>query len=150
MPADYFERFIAEAVEGYSRDTVAAGRWKEDVAAANSRAELDRFLPLGLNTPGHELCLIESDDGKDVVGTIWFGEMTRQDRLVAYVFDLRTYPQFQRQGHAASALAEVERRARDRGLAAIALHVFAHNLPALALYKKLGFAAADGFMVKAL
>jgi hypothetical protein len=43
MPTSYFGRFVSEAVEGYSRDTVAAGRWPASEAETNSRAELEQF-----------------------------------------------------------------------------------------------------------
>ena len=150
MPASYFERFVTEAVEGYSRDNVAAGRWPESEAEANSRAELEKFLPGGIDTPGHHVCLVLSDASPDPVGTLWYGQMILKERPIAYVFDLRIYPGFRRRGYAASALAQVESFAALHKLEAIGLHVFAHNAPALALYGKLGFTSENGLMFKQL
>jgi ribosomal protein S18 acetylase RimI-like enzyme len=150
MPASYFERFVSEAVEGYSRDAVAAGRWQASEAEANSRAELDRFLPEGVQTPGHRVCLVETGEFEEPVGTLWYGEMEREGQQIAYVFDLRIYPEFRRRGYAVSALGEVELFARMRNLEAIGLHVFAHNEPARALYEKLGYRSESGLMFKRL
>ncbi len=150
MPASYFRRFVNEAVEGYARDTVAAGRWPASDAEKNSRAELDQFLPEGIATPGHFVCLVESDEHVEPVGTLWYGQTSREDRQIAYVFDLRIYPEFRRRGYAAAALREVEKFAAERRLEAIGLHVFSHNAPALALYTKLGFEPVKGLMVKPL
>ena len=150
MPASYFQRFVNEAVEAYSRDNVVAGRWSASEAEANSRAELERFLPEGIETPGHCVCLVQSDASEEAVGTLWYGQMVREQRQIAYVFDLRIYPDFRRRGHAASALGEVENFATLRKLEAIGLHVFSHNAPALALYGKLGFTPEKGLMFKRL
>ena len=150
MPASYFQRFVTEAVEGYARDTVAAGRWSASEAEANSRAELERFLPEGIETSGHYVCFLQRDESEGPVGTLWYGQMVREGRQIAYVFDLRIYPEFRRRGYAASALGEVENIATLRRLEAIGLHVFAHNKPALALYEKLGFSSEKGLMFKRL
>lgn len=137
-----------EAVEGYSRDTVAAGRWSASEAEARSRAELERLLPDGLETFGHSVCLVQDDESDEPVGTIWYGHMARDERQIAYVFDIRIYPQFRRRGYAACALGEVEKFAALRKLEAIGPHVFPHNTPALALYQKLGFTPEKGLMFK--
>lgn len=150
MPASYFRRFVCEAVEGYSRDTVAEGRWSAGEAEAKSRAELERFLPQGLETTEHFVCLVQSEEFKEPVGTVWYGQTVRDERKIAYVFDLRIYPEFRRRGYAASVLAEVEKFARLRSLEAIGLHVFPHNTAAMALYKKAGFAPENGLMFKRL
>ena len=150
MPASFFQRFVNEAIEGYSRDNVTSGRWSESEAEAKSRAELERFLPEGIATPGHCVCVVQSGESEEPIGTLWFGEMVREERQIAYVFDLRIYSDFRRRGYAASALREVENFVILRRLEAIGLHVFSHNAPAVALYKKLGFTSEKGLMFKRL
>lgn len=72
-------------------------------------------------------------------------------RFEAMVENLAVLPRYRRTGTASALLAEVERRARARGLEAIALEVASRNTGAVLLYEKAGFAKAGvrkGFYAK--
>ena len=58
----------------YARDRVEAGEWRESEALANSRAEVDGLLPLGLATPGQHLWAIRDAAHADSIGWLWMGD----------------------------------------------------------------------------
>lgn len=67
------------------------------------------------------------------------------------VENLAVLPDYRRLGVASALLAEVESRAKARGLEAMALEVASRNIGAISLYEKAGFAKAGvrkGFYAK--
>lgn len=144
-----FQAWLAEAVPGYAADKVASGAWDEASALERARNEHLELLPQGKDTPDHYLYSIV-DDGGAQVGTLWFASREMGPNRVAYVYDIEIKPAHRRRGHARRAFEALESEARRLGLAAIALHVFGHNLAAQALYAGLGFRATNINMVKSL
>lgn len=72
-------------------------------------------------------------------------------RYEAMVENLAVLPGYRRLGVASALLAEVESRAKARGLGAMALEVASRNIGAISLYEKAGFEKAGvrkGFYVK--
>jgi ribosomal protein S18 acetylase RimI-like enzyme len=141
-----FSAYLEAAIPAFARDKVASGQWAEASAIELSRQGYAELLPQGLSTPDNHLYTIR-DDGAGV-GMVWFAAQERAAQRIAYVYDVLIDARHQRQGHATRAFAALEDEATRLGLSGIALHVFAHNAGALALYQRLGFQATNINMFK--
>jgi ribosomal protein S18 acetylase RimI-like enzyme len=148
MRPDEFSSFLDLAVASYAADNVAAGRWPAAEAESLARAETERLLAQGPATPDHYLYEIRDGTNPSTVGYLWFAAVPRGSTRVAFVFQVKVKPEFRRRGHARAALEAAERIARAEGFAGIALHVFARNEPARALYASLGYEVASVNMLK--
>ena len=144
-----FLAWLSQAVPEYAADKIASGAWPEENAIARSLKEHEALLPKGKDTPDNYLYSIVSRSGAQV-GTIWFAVEERGNTRVAYVYNVVVLPEHQRQGHALRAFAALEDEVKRLGLAGIALHVFAHNKAAQALYAKLGFQPTNFNLYKPL
>jgi len=150
MQANVYPRFLDEAVTGYARDNVVAGRWPEAEALELSRAEFSRLLPAGLETADHRIYEIEDEVTGQTVGFVWLAFMQKGTMKSAYVYQVIVQPEFRRQGHARAALQALELIAAAEGASSIGLHVFQHNPGAQDLYALLGYQINSVNMLKPL
>jgi ribosomal protein S18 acetylase RimI-like enzyme len=141
-----FSAYLEAAIPQFARDKVASGQWAEASAIELSRQGYAQLLPQGISTPGHHLYTIR-DDGEGV-GMVWFAAQERAAERIAYVYDVLVDARHQRKGHATRAFAALEEEVARLGLCGVALHVFAHNAGALALYQGLGFQPTNINMFK--
>ncbi len=145
-----YARFHEEAVAGYADSNVQAGRWPAEGALERSRREHERLLPQGLATPDQHLFTIHDDvEGVDV-GVLWLAVNQHPTGRSGFIYDVEIAPEHRRKGHARAAFAALEAVARELGLSDIGLHVFAHNEPAQALYRSLGYETTGVNMRKRL
>ncbi len=150
MSEETFQRFLAEEIEEYAQSNVKSGRWTPELAPDTARAEFNRLLPEGRSTPNHYLMQIVAPNSAEVVGWLWWAVTERSGIREAFIFDIKVFEQFRRQGYARLALQEMEELVRKTGLSRIGLHVFAYNQPAQALFVGLGFAVTSLNMHKIL
>ena len=150
MQADAYPRFLEEAVTGYAKDNVVAGRWPADEALELSRAEFSRLLPAGLETADHRIYAIEDEVIGQTVGFVWLAFMQKGSMKSAYVYQVYVQPEFRRRGHARATLQSLEAIAASEGAANIGLHVFQHNPGAQELYAHLGYRINSVNMLKPL
>ena len=144
-----YAAWLSQAVPAYADDKVASGAWPPEGALERSRQEHAALLAQGKATPDHFIHSIVGDAGS-AVGAIWFAAEAHGATRVAYVYNIVVWPEHRRHGHATRAFAALEGEVRRLGLAGIALHVFAHNLAAQALYTKLGFRPTNFNLYKPL
>ena len=133
-----YDAWLSLAVPAYAEDKVLSKAWPAAGAIERSAQEHVSLLPHGHETPDHHIYSILSESGI-VVGTIWFAIESRGTSQVAYVYNVLVQPEHRRRGHARRAFAALEVEAQRLGAVGIALHVFAHNAAAQALYAQLGF-----------
>jgi ribosomal protein S18 acetylase RimI-like enzyme len=150
MRPQAFESFAEEATASYANDNAQAGRWPSTTARARARAEFDRLLPQGLQTPNHFIYEIEDEATRQSVGFLWFAIIEASDTRYGYVYNIRVKPEFRGRGHARAALDLIEAVAADKGLSSIALHVFSFNTGAQALYRSIGYGITGMNMFKPL
>lgn len=143
-----FDAFLAYDIPAYANEKVRAGNWTLDEALARSREDHDRLLPHGLNTPYHHFFVIEVD-GRPV-GRIWLSSDPSTAGGAGFVYDLFVDEAFRRRGIAQEAMLLLEDEAARLGLSSLALHVFGYNLPARALYEKLGYEVTNLNLAKAI
>jgi ribosomal protein S18 acetylase RimI-like enzyme len=138
MTQSEYAAWLKATIPEHAADKVASGQWSEAASLELSKKEYQDLLPQGLETPDNYFFTI-ADPQAAAVGALWFAVKTKFNAPVAYVFDVRVWPERQREGHAFRALLALEDEVRKLGLSGIALHVFGHNKGAQALYAKLGF-----------
>lgn len=150
MRAEEFDAFRQESVAGYAEDNVGVGRWPRDDAPARARAEFDRLLPQGLQTPDHHLLAIRETTDGPAIGFIWFAVVGAPGTRAGFLYNIRVLPEFRGRGHARAALDMLEPIALAQGVSSIALHVFSTNTGAQALYRSLGYGITGLNMLKPL
>lgn len=150
MRPEAYPTFFEEAVAFYAAENIAVGTWRSEDALGLSRAETDRMLSQGLETPDQHVFEIFSAAGQEPVGYVWFAAMPRGKTKVAFVVQLKIHPESQRQGHGRAVLGLVEQRAQQLGLSGMELQVFAHNPSAKTLYESAGYKVSSFTMIKPL
>lgn len=150
MSAAEFAEFIGRTIPGYAESTVRAGRYRPEEALARSRADFDRLLPQGLETPGQTLRVLRDPTTRERVGELWFGREESGAKPQLFVYWIGIDEKFRRKHYASEAFAELEHEARRQGLDRIGLHVFGENRGARALYLRLGFVETNVVMHKAV
>ena len=150
MNEDEYQAYLSRTIPEYAEEHVRGGRWSPEEALEKSAEEYRGYLPEGLATPGQHLFSIKEATTGASVGMLWFADEQRGAGRTAFVYDVWIDDRFRRRGYAGQAFQALERLARDMGLQRIELHVFGHNLPARALYQKLGFAETNVIMAKLL
>ena len=144
-----FDAWLSLAVPAYADDKVRSRAWPEAGAIERSKQDHASLLPNGPATPNHYIYSILSESGSPV-GTIWFAIESRGKNDVAYVYNILVQPEHRRRGHARRAFAALEQEVARLGAVGIALHVFAHNSEAQALYAQLGFTPTNFTLYKHL
>lgn len=146
-----FPTFFEAVTRSYADGNVAGGRWSAAEALDLSRAETRRLLPANEKTAEHYLFVLEDSDLESAaVGYLWFGDMTRAGKKVAYLYQLYIHAPLRGQGYGRQALQLFEQAALGRGCDTLALHVFAANERAHRLYQAVGYGASGITMRKEL
>lgn len=148
LTEEEFAAFFELASATYARENVLGGRWLATDAVALAQSETNRLLPSGIATADNYLYSVRSEPGQVLVGYVWFAEMQRGSTRIAFVCQVLIEPEHRRRGYARSALQAVQAIAESKGLSGIALHVFAHNEGANALYRSLGYQVSSLNLVK--
>lgn len=132
---------------------------REDDLSAEPTRELLRLHLEGMletSPPGHVFALdLSGLQRRDVtVWTAWDGDvilgmgaLRQHDRSIGEVKSMRTHPDHLREGVGAAILEHIIREARSRGIVQLSLETGSGQAfePALALYRKRGFANGPAF-----
>ncbi len=95
---------------------------------------------------------IKTTAGKEI-GYIWVstrsgGEIWDFEDHCAWIYDVRVSPEYQYKGFGRQLLTQAETWARKEGFDTIALHVFGKNIPAINLYKHMGYSPKNCYYQK--
>jgi GNAT superfamily N-acetyltransferase len=142
----FMELSARDQMEGHIRE----GRWRADEAEVNMARLVAQFLPQGLATPGHLFWVIEEAGTGAQVGALWVALAQEAEARQFFVMDIQIYEPYRRLGYGTQAFQAMEEKAREMGVTSIALHVFADNHSARAMYRKLGYTGTDTEMAKAI
>lgn len=145
-----YQAFMELSARDQREGHVREGRWRADEAEANMARLVAQFLPQGLATPGHLFWAIEEEGSRALVGGLWVALAEEAGARQFFVMDIQIYEPYRRRGYGTQAFRAMEDMAREMAVIAIALHVFAGNHPARAMYRKLGYAGTDTEMTKEL
>lgn len=148
MTDDEFRLFLDDDIAAYASEKVIAGNWSPEDSLEKSREAHFRLLPQGLRTAHQHLFTIEA--GGEAVGRLWLSTDPEAGRGVGFIYDVFVEERFRRRGVASEALRLLEDEARRFGLTRLALHVFAFNTAARALYDRLGYQVTNLNMAKSI
>jgi ribosomal protein S18 acetylase RimI-like enzyme len=143
MTPEVFQVFLERDIGEYAQEQVRAGFWSEPESLRRSRQEHTRLLPRGLQTRDHHFFVIEDSETGQAVGMVWLNTRLVSARPSGFIYALDVEESFRRRGYGRQAMLELEHVARGMGLKQLALHVFAHNDAARALYESLGYQIAS-------
>ncbi len=82
------------------------------------------------------------------MGYIWLHVVPGEGPKKAFIYDLIIFEKFRKRGYGRAALVALEEYAKEKRIASISLHVFAHNAAALSLYRKMGYEVTSMNMKK--
>lgn len=116
-----------------------------DEAVAESRDQFNRYLPQGLDTPRQFLCTAAIAGNE--IGIVWFGAQSRGTSEHAFILDIEVGAEHRGKGLGREVMLATERKVRELGMTSIGLHVFATNMPAIALYDGLGYERVQEYLV---
>ncbi len=150
LTPDEYVVFREWAIHDYATENVRAGDWSDAEATRRSQEDIDQLLPEGERTKGHHLYSIVAEPGNRRVGVVWFSTEGSGSPGVGFVYNLVVYENYRRKGYAYQAMRDMENIALKEGITRVGLHVFEHNGPAIALYRKLGYVTTSINMAKAL
>lgn len=150
LPPEHFDAVALECIVDYAEDNTLSGRWLTPDTLARARADFHHLLPHGQATPGHHFFEVRDETLGKVVGFLWFAVRHQADTGSGYVYRIKIHPAFRGRGHAKAALDLIADFSRAQGLAAIAMHVFAFNTAAQALYRAAGYGVTGFNMQKRL
>jgi ribosomal protein S18 acetylase RimI-like enzyme len=145
-----YAAYKESTIASFAHEQVTAQLWNAHDALGQARADFYTMLPQGLGTSDNYLYEIHGPGETGAVGTLWFAEKRQGERRIAYVYDVLIRPEHQRKGYATQAFVELQRHLVALGFHEIALQVFAHNMNAQNLYRKLGFEVKRISLVKPL
>jgi len=121
----------------YAHDIEVHGGQSHAAAQRKADDDMAAVLPLGRETTGHAILVVEADGGP--VGRLWLAERTLGGRQVMYIYDVAIDPEHRGRGYGRAAMRLAESEARARGLERIELNVFGGNDVARGLYRSLGY-----------
>ena len=149
MTGKEFEEYLERNIERYAEENVKAEYWAPAEALEKSRKEHQQLLPTGLATKDHHFLKIQ-DEGAMVIGAAWLKAIHDTALPSGFVYDLFIEEAHRGQGYGKQAMLALEERAKELGLRTLALHVFAHNSVARALYERLGYEVKSLNMIRVL
>ena len=117
-----------------------------DTAEARQAAEDAWEKALERTPEAHVMGRLEVDG--ESVGVMWFVVRPEWGQPCLWLYDIMIEPEHRGKGLGRRAMELLESEAKERGVAAIGLHVFGHNEVARSLYESLGFRATSIVMRK--
>ena len=128
-----FKNYRSFSISNYAKDVALARDITSEEAMTRAEQSIQKFLPLGIQTPNHFLYTIQFENQK--IGYLWWG---KDENGSAWIYDIYLEQAFRGQGLGRATLAAFEKDAKSKGYTKMGLHVFAHNKNAHALYLKFG------------
>jgi len=150
MTEEEFQLFLARSIPDYAAENVRAGYWTDQESLEKSRQEHSKLLPNGVHTESHHLfTLVETELGMGI-GILWLHARTNLPHPSGFIYNIELDENQRGKGYGKQAMLALEDKARELGLKALGLHVFAHNATAIGLYEKAGYRTKSLNMMKEL
>jgi GNAT superfamily N-acetyltransferase len=138
---------LRKSIPEYAYDQMRAGNWTANEAAGRARAEFQKMLPQGPQTPNAYLRTILNETDRKV-GMLWYFVDVNRFRKTAFLIDFFIFPEGRRQGYEAQAFELFENEARALGVERVELQIFTHKSDDLLLYRENGYQEISIFFAK--
>ena len=148
ITVDEFPAFVTASKAGYAEGIEVHGGQTHEAALQKAESDFPAVLPMGLQTPGHHIFIVEADGVP--VGRLWLAEREMAGRRVMFVYDVTIDAGQQGHGYGRAAMQLAEGEATARGIGRIELNVFGGNDVARGLYRSLGYVETSAQMAKVL
>ena len=148
ITTEEFPAFVAASKAGYAEGIEVHGGQTHEAALRKAEADFPAVLPMGLETPGHYIFIVEADGA--AVGRLWLAERDMAGRRVMFVYDVTIEAEHQGHGYGRAAMRLAEEETLARGIGRIELNVFGGNDVARGLYRSLGYVETSAQMAKVL
>lgn len=137
-----FATWLAASVDRQAEDRAHISGRPVSVERAALDERVPLLLPDGVRTPGHTFWMAKGSS-EDLVGGLWLGPGPGMTDAERFLFDIYVEPEHRGHGVGRWMLETTLERTREQGFTCIALHVLRDNVPALSLYRSLGFQSPD-------
>jgi ribosomal protein S18 acetylase RimI-like enzyme len=143
MTAEEFARWSVHSVEGFVRQQMDAGLQAEPDARRDAARIFAEQLPEGRDTRRHHLLTVRDLAGGAAVGGLWLRVRPGAGEVEAFLLDIDLLPPARGRGVGRATMLAAHESARGLGATVMRLNVFGHNVPAIALYRSLGYGAEE-------
>ncbi len=147
IPEKDFTDYWNYAVESWTIDMKRAGLIDKNTSLREADAQVRKFIPKGLKTPGHYFLYVFDKDTR--VGKVWV-EIRKRGELEAFLWDIAIDEKYRGKGYGKESMRLLEDFAKEKGAKKISLNVFGYNDIARNLYMKSGYREAAITMMKEL
>ncbi|MEI8190417.1 MAG: GNAT family N-acetyltransferase [candidate division NC10 bacterium] len=134
-----FDRWLALSADRQAEDRA----WVNGTDPQQERDQLNAMtsvlLPNGVDTPNHTFRIARDETGEEL-GFVWVGVAPGMPADTCLLFDIYVHEAHRGRGLGRAILERMLDSLEADGIRNVVLYVRADNAPALALYKKLGFA----------
>ncbi len=149
MNSHEYEKYIKESLQEFKRQLLITGDRTEQEVEENTRKQIEDILPDGIKTKGHYFFNVMDGKTNEKIGNLWLAVKNGDDGLpTVFIYDIIVNADYRGKGYGEKTLLEVEEFAREYKAKKVFLHVFAHNLIAFELYKKIGYRVVKEFKDK--
>jgi ribosomal protein S18 acetylase RimI-like enzyme len=143
MTGEEFDRWSVHSVDGFVRQQVDAGLQAEADARRDAARIFAEQLPDGRRTTHHHVLAVRDPDADATVGSLWLRVRPGPGEVEGFVFDIDLLPPARGRGLGRATMLAAHERARALGATVMRLNVFGHNVPAIALYRSLGYGVEE-------
>jgi ribosomal protein S18 acetylase RimI-like enzyme len=148
MSREEFEEFARIISVDYAESNVRAGYWRQEGALERAIAEREKLLPDGVRTKDNFLFTVKESAGDEAVGYAWLKVDVSTALPSGFIYYVYVSERFRGLGYGKKIMSAIEKKARDLGLRALYLHVFAENSAARRLYEGAGYQITSMNMMK--
>lgn len=145
-----FQEYYKMSIVNYAAEKVKAGNWVESESIELAQKAFADLLPDGLTTKDNYFASIMNEKLNSQIGYMWYAVKKIGTEQAVFLYDFVIFENCRRQGYGVQALNALEEKAKEINAAKIMLHVFGHNLPAINLYKKVGYNETNINMTKVI
>src|SRR5437588_609977 len=101
---DEFDEYVARGKASYANDMVTNAGLAREIAEQKAEQDWVSLLPDRTASPGQFLYAIETVDGGERVGDLWFAEREVQEGTVAFVYAIEVSDRFRGRGYGKAAM----------------------------------------------
>jgi ribosomal protein S18 acetylase RimI-like enzyme len=150
MTADEFVPYEDADAHHYAENMVRAGFWSLEGAFDKAKSIHANVLPEGVHTRDHLFFIIEDAQTSESIGVLWLFIVRETQPPSGFIYDLLLHAPYRGRGLGKQAMLALEKKAKELGLASLALNVFEDNTVAKSLYTSLGYEVRSLNMSKIL